>query len=554
MKRHFPFVLALLCLSAGIAGQSQTPRPMSETVADLEKRAAEVEQLIAELRAALPKPPDKPTDPPPPPNVIHVPGGGNLAAAIASAPTCATITLEPGRVYTGNYVFRKCVTLTVQGPFPIADGTRITPADKALLPQLVTGNAGNLIDIVPGVDSKDITLRRLYLGPANANAIVRCGGGDAASGQTTLDVVPQNIVFDQLLVEGDPTIGSKRGIELNCGKAEVTNSTVRDIWREGQETAGIGGWNGPGPHLIKNNAVEAMSQSVFYGGSDPAIPGLIPSDITIEDNLFTKDPIWKVKNLGTKNFVEFKTGRRIVVQRNRMGPQWASAQSYAIVITPSQYGTNPGVTVQDVKILDNEILSVPGGFNILGHGQNQTTRPTEISERITISRNRILIDVKAAGGSGWMMMLGNGPKDVVFTDNTVLTNSGGHFIQGNSNGNATAGPTGFRFTGNIIANIGKYGTFLSVAAPTAGSGMCVSGVTCTNLPLGARWRDYFPGGVIEGNAFLGDQSVFRSNFPNNLHLPTCLEKDAAGVCIRPTSSLVVDFKGTGQLEPYGWKQ
>lgn len=544
MTRFLLLGVALLFLPSGVEAQT---RPLSEILADLEK-------VVSEMRGVITNPP--PNLPPPPtnPSVIHVPAGGNLAAAIAAAPSCATITLEPKGVYTGNFILRKCVTLTVQGPFPIADGTRITPEHKTILPQLITGNSGNLIDIVPGVESKNITIRRLYLGPANANAIVRCGGGDALSGQTTLDVVPQHIVFDQLLIEGDPTIGSKRGIEMNCGKTDFLNSTIRGIWRVGQETAGMGGWNGPGPHVIRNNHIEAMSQSVFYGGADPSIPGLIPADITIEDNLFTKDSIWREKNLGTKNFVEFKTGRRIVVQRNRMGPQWASAQSYAVVITPSQYGTNPTVTVEDVKILDNEILSVPGGFNILGHGQNQGDRPTEISQRITISRNRILIDTKAAGGSGWTFMVGNGPKDLVITDNTILTNAGGTFLQGNSNGNATAGPTGFRFAGNIVANIGSYGTFLSVAAPSTGTGMCQAGVTCTNLTRGTRWRDYFPGGVVEQNAFVGDQSVFRQSFPNNLHLPTCLEKDAAGACIRPTSSLVVDFRGTGQLEPYGWKQ
>ena len=45
------------------------------------------------------------------------------------------------------------------------------------------------------------------------------------------------------------------------------------------------GWNGPGPFLIENNYLEAAGENVMFGGSDPSIANLVPSNITIRRNL-----------------------------------------------------------------------------------------------------------------------------------------------------------------------------------------------------------------------------------------------------------------------------
>ncbi len=482
----------------------------------LQELATEFDRLVAELRALA-------TAPAAP---IQVAAGGDLQAVLDAAPPGAIIELPAGATFTWNFVIRKSVTVRTAG----AGFTgRATLEHLPQLAQLVTGNSGNLIDILPG--TTNVTLQLLRLGPANSNDIVLCGHGDAS--QTDVAQAPTNILFDQVVVEGDPASGAKRGITLNCAGASVTNSTIRGIWRVGQDSTGIGGWNGPGPFVIRNNHIEAASENILFGGSDPSIPGLIPTGIVIEDNLLTKDPAWRTENLATKNFVEFKTGRNVTVQRNRMGPQWASAQSYAIVITPSQYGTNPGQTVEDVTINDNEMLDLPGAFNILGHGQNQSTRPTLHSARITIRNNFVTINRLTQGGQGWFMQLGNCPRDLVVEQNTIVTN-GNQFIQGNDCSTATSG---FRFVGNLLHHIGAYGTYLRIAG--------------TSYLRGARWADYFTGGVMQGNGFVGDVSQFRTNVPNNFHLGTCLERATDGTCTVLAATLVVDGYGTGVLEPYG---
>ena len=48
------------------------------------------------------------------------------------------------------------------------------------------------------------------------------------------------------------------------------------------------GWNGPGPFLIENNHLEAAAENIMFGGTDPAIPQLVPTGIKIRRNLITK--------------------------------------------------------------------------------------------------------------------------------------------------------------------------------------------------------------------------------------------------------------------------
>ena len=59
------------------------------------------------------------------------------------------------------------------------------------------------------------------------------------------------------------------------------------------DTQAIGGWNGPGPYLIENNYLEAAGENVMFGGADPTIPNLVPSDITLRLNHLIKPRSWQ---------------------------------------------------------------------------------------------------------------------------------------------------------------------------------------------------------------------------------------------------------------------
>ena len=61
----------------------------------------------------------------------------------------------------------------------------------------------------------------------------------------------------------------------------------------GLDTQAICGWNGPGPYTITNNYLEAAGENILFGGADPSIPNLVPSNITVTGNYLTKQLAWE---------------------------------------------------------------------------------------------------------------------------------------------------------------------------------------------------------------------------------------------------------------------
>src|SRR5207244_1796422 len=86
---------------------------------------------------------------------------------------------------------------------------------------------------------------------------------------------------------------------------------------------------------------------VMFGGADPAIPNLIPSDIEIRRNYFFKPLAWRASGAWTvKNLLELKLGRRVLIQGNIFENSWAAAQAgFAIVIWSVNQGGGALVTL-----------------------------------------------------------------------------------------------------------------------------------------------------------------------------------------------------------------
>jgi hypothetical protein len=111
--------------------------------------------------------------------------------------------------------------------------------------------------------------------------------------QTTWASVPSRIVLDRVFVHGHPTKGQQRCIGLNGRDVEVLNSYVVGCSSFAVDAQAIGTFNGPGPMKIINNYLEGTGENILFGGSDPRIEGLVPSDIEIRRNHFTKPTSWK---------------------------------------------------------------------------------------------------------------------------------------------------------------------------------------------------------------------------------------------------------------------
>ena len=189
----------------------------------------------------------------------------------------------------------------------------------------------------------------------------------------------------------------------------------------------------------------------MFGGNDPAIPNLIPSDITIRRNYITKPLAWRSQSWTVKNLIELKNAQRVTIEGNIIENNWASGQQgYAIVLTPRNADrTAPWTVVRDIVVENNVIRHIAGGFNILGYDYNA---PTQQTERITI-RNNLVHDLSTSYNSpgapapGIFVLAGGGPRDLTIDHNTV-DNNGSNTI---TLYGGTA-PTGTRIYGFVLTN------------------------------------------------------------------------------------------------------
>jgi hypothetical protein len=424
--------------------------------------------------------------PPPPPGsgtTIQVPAGGNLQAAIDAAQPGDTIVLAAGALYRGQFVLRakpggSYITIrssAADSALP-ADGVRVSPGNASQLAKVQGGVAGApAISTEPGAHHYRLMFLEM-VSTYRDNQIVEIGAGGVD--QDTLDEVPHHIVIDRCYIHGDAVNGQKRGIMLNAASAWVINSYISDIKSTGFEAQGINSSNGPGPFTITNNYIEAAGENVLFGGSDPSIPDLVPSDILIANNHIKKQPAWRGQGYTVKNLLEFKNAQRVIVDNNLLEYCWLEGQQgHAIVLTPrNQDGGAPWAVVQHVQVTNNVVRHVAAGFNILGTDDTNPTRT--LTNDITV-RNNLFLDVSASawGGSGVLMTI-QGGANIVFDHNTLFTD-GTSFVIADS-----APVSGFVFTNNIVPD-NLWGLIGADAAPGNGS-----------------LARYFPGATFTNNAII----------------------------------------------------
>jgi hypothetical protein len=380
-------------------------------------------------------------------STISVPAGGDLQGAIDRAQQGDTILLAAGATYTGVFVLPAksgSGTITIRSSasdsvLPAA-GVRVSPSDAGNL-ATVQGTVG-----APAFSTEagahDYTLMFLQLTSTfTGSDLLQLGDGSSA--QSSLSGIPQNLTVDRCYLHGDPSNGQKRGIALNSGATTIENSYISDIKGADEDTQAIAGWNGPGPYTITNNYLEASGENVLFGGDDPFVAGLVPSDISITRNHIAKPVAWESQGWTVKNLVEMKNAQRVTIDGNLIENNWVAGQDgFGIVFTPrNQNGTAPWSTVQHIAFTNNVLQHVAAGFNILGTDDEEPSQPLT---DITVANN-LFIDVSAAnwGGNGWFVLT-QGGSNIRFDHNTLF-GDGPSVVYADS-----AQVTGFTFTNNIL--------------------------------------------------------------------------------------------------------
>jgi hypothetical protein len=429
---------------------------------------------------------------------IHsVPAGGNLQAAINAARPGDTIALAPGATYVGNFVLPAksgAGYITIRSATPDAllpgDHARIDPRHAPLLAKVRSPNNASALSTAPGAHHYRLLFLEFMANVGGHGDIIKLG--DGSSSQRSLASVPYELIVDRVYIHGDPSAGQKRGISLNSASTRIVNSYISDIKAVGQDAQAICGWNGPGPYLIANNYLEGAGENVMFGGADPAIPNLVPSDITFVGNHLSKPWAWRGSKWQVKNLFELKSARRVVVDGNLFENNWLAAQAgYAILLkSVNQDGAAPWSVVEHVAFTNNVVRHVSSAINILG----RDTRYAALELNNVSFRNNLFMDVSGSryGGAGRFVLI-NGGSQITFDHNTAITDGATTLY---ADVNATSG---FVFTSNLVLH-GGY----------AIKGGSVSEGTATIA-------HYFPGARIVGNIIAGADA---SKYPIANYYPT----------------------------------
>jgi cellulose synthase/poly-beta-1,6-N-acetylglucosamine synthase-like glycosyltransferase len=459
---------------------------------------------VASGRAELPRTRVDITYPPRTGRVINVTAQQDLQAAIDAAKPGDDIALEAGATFTGPFTLPNkegtgwvVIRSASKDGLPAA-GRRVTPSDATPMPKL-EASWGAVISAEPGAHHyRFVGVEiRPSRGVSLANVVL------LGARETRTEDLPHHFIFDRCWIHGDPNRGSRRGVALGSAETAIIDSRMTDFKDLVQDSQAIAGWNGPGPYRIENNYLEGAGENVMFGGADPRIEGLIPSDIEILRNHLRKPLKWKKDDPSyggqpwvTKNLFELKNARRVLVAQNLFEQNWVNAQNgFAILFTVrNQDGKAPWSAVEDVTFENNVVRHASSGINVLGRDDAAPSGP---AARITV-RNNLFEDLGTEkwGGDGRLFQILSGAVDVAIVHNTA-------FQTGNIVTADGAPNRGFVYRDNIA----PHNAF---------------GIIGTAVASGSSTHEaFFPGGVIRRNVIAGGDA---QNYPPDNFFPKTLEE------------------------------
>jgi hypothetical protein len=479
---------------------------------------------------------------------IRVADGGNLQSALNRARPGDVVALAPGATYTGNFVLpaKRCGTPWITVRTDVADSTlppegqRLTPAHAARLAKIATRNS------VPALKTTNPTCGWRLLGveitvlssftELNYGMVWLGDGGWREGGetQTTADKVPADIVLDRVYLHGQPSTNSMRCLALNSARTAIVGSWISDCHAKGFDSQAIAGWNGPGPYLIENNFLQGAGENVIFGGADPGIANLIPSDITFRRNHFSKDPAWKGK-WTVKNLFELKNARRVLIEANVFENNWADAQSGMAIVIKSQTGNEQGRLMwqgtTDVTFRYNHVRNSPRAFNLQAVGEGGSNRPVA---RVRAEHNLFdnIGSYNGTGQDGWLVLLTHNLRDIKLAHNTFVHNVkdfGIAFMLAYADGGAARN---IIVTDNILTSPAGYGIFYTEKRV---------GIESLRAFAGSTWK-------FQRNVVAGVEAQFAPwHPPGNSYPPTVagigfLDPPSGEYRLGPRS----DYKGRGE--------
>jgi len=420
-------------------------------------------------------------------SIIQVKAGEDLQSAIDSARYGDTIVLEAGATFRGPIILRfkegasdtsQYITLTTSTPNALpAENQRVNPQTHAqAMPKIVGPDSS--VAIATDERAHHYKFIGIEFAPAEDSKYLYNLIDLGKTEYKSLDQFPQNLVFDRCYVHSTGLNKARRGFGLNSGDTTIINSYISGFAGEGDETQAICGWNGPGPFRIVNNYIEGGGQNIMFGGADPAVPNLVPSDIEIRRNFMYKPREWFGK-AAIKAMIELKNARKVVIDGNVL--ESAGLIGAFVLTVRNQGGRAPWSTLEDISITNNVVRHSNTGFSILGKDDLQ---PSQQAKRIRIANN-LMVDIVPDYSA--VFMIGCCGNTVTVENNTVQQTGNIMTCYGTNH-------SPFVFRNNII-QFNEYGFVCppNMLAPNSGGNVIVDN-------RGVIAGNGYPKNIPQGNA------------------------------------------------------
>lgn len=360
-----------------------------------------------------------------------VAAGGDLQGALNQATGGDTITIAANAQFTGHFTLAANTSgqwITIQSSamsnLPGA-GQRVSPAQAQYMPKLVTPDENSVLVVAGGANFYRI--QGIEFKPTSGvyvQDLIRAG----TAYETSVSQLPHDIDFDRDYIHGDMAGGGggKRGIALNDIATTIENSYFEAFISDWQDTQAIAGWNGPGPFTIQNNHLEAGTEILAFGGAVPAIHGLVPSNILIQNNEFykptsyyTESPDYRGFRVWAKNHFELKNAKNVTVQNNTFTNNFVQADQRGFVLVLNvrdEQGQVPWATVSNITVRNNLFQHIAAGVLFLGHDDwdNGGT-----ADNFYFSNN-VYTDMGVYGGDGRLYQILNGMNGITFDHETAF--------------------------------------------------------------------------------------------------------------------------------------
>ena len=374
---------------------------------------------------------------------VSVSSGPDLQRALDAASAGDTILLAAGVTFApagdGSFVLRNrhlapgqwIVIRSADGAFDpggsVPPNMRVTDASVAQMARVRTTTNAPAIRTEPGASG--YRLIGLDIGADESvqqvTNLVELGNGS----DVTVDTEPSDVVIDRCFIHGNDTGSFRRGVLMNGVRIAVVDSNVSNFHDANTDSQAVGGSNGPGPFKIVNNLLEAASENVMFGGSDPSVPDLVPRDIEVRRNLMTKRLSWQTARVPAKNAFELKNASRVVVEGNTFENVWVSGQDGTAILLKSvnQQGRCTWCVTEYVTFRNNIVRGAAHGLLINAAETGGPGMPAPRKANHIRVDNVVFEDIggRQWGSGGKLLRVFGGVSDASFTHVTSRGNASG---------------------------------------------------------------------------------------------------------------------------------